>query len=283
MSEPGSAKRTDVDSPVNREDDSAVVRKADSADTRQAESAVGNQADSAGSAADKVTDGRDSCAAHTTVDSEGGCRGTHDSLTHNNAAAAFSSNGGTKAESDGSTATDQERSDSPAVMPHSSAHSHAAVSTRLSSIESTGAAAFPSTDICASVQNTPAARSFQPADNFGGAKAGFVFKLAERGLGYYADSQHASSAEHAVPVEAARPHAYTDELLPNKIDCNPASSPVQASGMLEGNHKDSAGVHAGVIQSDEPREGVMNTDALHYWGQALQYLDCSVQVSTTSS
>ena len=268
-----------ADSAVGRDTDSAVAREGDSAVVgREAESPVYGKTDSA---THTVINGVISCAAHAAADSDGASEVTLDALTHTNATTAFSSSSATEATSDDNSTTGDGHKEYSATMADTITTSHAA---QLSSITSTGPAALSITDVCRTGPEdspaSPTSRSFQPAEIFGGTKHGFVFKLSERGLGYYPDCQHASSAEHAVPAEAARAHAPTKELLPKLSDSSSTGNTVQASSVLEGDEKDKGGMD-GAVQSAEPGKAV-NTSGPHYWGQALQYLDCSVQVSNTS-
>ena len=271
---------TSADSAVGRDTDSAVAREGDSAVVgREAESPVYGKTDSA---MHTVINGVISCAAHAAADSDGASEVTPDALTHTNATTAFSSSSATEATSDDNSATGDEHKEYSATMADTITTSHAA---QLSSITSTGPAALSTTDVCRTgPEDSPASPiscSFQPAEIFGGTKHGFVFKLSERGLGYYPDCQHTSSAERAVSAEVVTPHAPFEELLPAPSERSSSGHAMQASSVLEGDVKDTGGMD-GAVRSDEPGEKVLNTSGPHYWGQALQYLDCSVQVSNTS-
>lgn len=272
---------TSADSAVGRDTDSAVAREGDSAVVgREAESPICGKTYSA---MHMVINGVISCAAHAAADSAGGSEVTPDPLTHTNATTAFSSSSATEATADDNSTTGEEHKEHSTIMADTITTSRAAQS---SSITSTGPAALPTTDVCRTgpvedSPESPTSRSFQPAKRFGGTKHGFVFKLSERGLGYYPDCQHTSSAEHAVSAEVVTPHAPSEELLPEPSERSSSGNTMQASSVLEGDEKDKGGMD-GAVQSDEPGEKALNTSGPHYWGQALQYLDCSVQVSNTS-
>ena len=98
------------------------------------------------------------------------------------------------------------------------------------------------------------ARDFQAAAGFQGPRAGMVFGLGDRGLGYYTDVRPAATAT-LTEVKADRGLASLDEYRAAL-----RASPLEPVG----------GGGAAGPEDGEPRE--------RYWGQAAHYLERAVQV-----
>ena len=113
---------------------------------------------------------------------------------------------------------------------------------------------------------SPAA--FIAAAAFSGTKGGMLFKTGDQGLGYYADTV-------ALVLEA--PMESSTKASPKVADsrCRAPS--------LAAREGDSKGSCKGEVEGQVKGEGVggkadKGVNAGHYWGQALQSVDCSVQV-----
>ena len=153
-------------------------------------------------------------------------------------------------------------------------------------------------------KGSPAA--FIAAAAFTGGKAGMLFKSGHQGLGYYADASPAeaeskcratSLAGKELPVD---PH--TTALSMSTDMCSTASCTDSVPGELsskaphakgcmpKGNgkaiqsgQKEDRAMGDGLegrckAEADGQMKGDMGVKTGHYWGQALQYLDRSVQV-----
>ena len=120
--------------------------------------------------------------------------------------------------------------------------------------------------------------SFLAAAAFTGFKEGYVFKHGARGLGYYHDPPQGvgCETEHgplvvpagaAVPAGHALPEGTTTGVAQGQRDLNSSAS-------------EAPPLHQHALDAREerakPQQGAAGG---YYWGQALQYLDCSVQAS----
>ena len=148
--------------------------------------------------------------------------------------------------------------------------------------------------------------AFLPPTAFAGAKADFVFKLGHMGLGYYPDRLFAQSAPAckacstipiAIPLKpcssCAKACVASADSAASAADCTSVAQESAESakkgeaGEIDVEHPDQAGRpapadHVGKT-GEEARPGGtadVHCDHGHYWGQALQYLDRSVQVCT---
>ena len=135
---------------------------------------------------------------------------------------------------------------------------------------------------------------FLPAAAFQGAKAGFVFKLDEAGLGYYTDSASVrrASPSHAWAAPAA-PAAPSNVAAPG--EGQPARGATKPVGLLPPGSRepDAPPPSAEGEQQGQPSEAAPGAaepagaprssggpppGPRHHWGQALQYLDRAVAV-----
>ena len=128
-----------------------------------------------------------------------------------------------------------------------------------------------------------AADDYVPAGSFAGARAGYVFRLGELGLGYYLDGKGTAAQEAAGQVAAAdsradqrpqglaaaAPEKPSPEGEPAAAATTTAPAPAPAAALDLAAAASAARPAVQLPPSRGPR---------HHWGQALQYLERAVGV-----